>query len=54
MLFIKELKPGLNTQKDSIPAKLFTCFILVSKDLFLYIYIQITFPYSFWLENDVE
>ena len=24
MLFIKELKPGLNTQKDSVPAKLFT------------------------------
>ena len=47
MLFIKELKPDLNTQKDSIPAKLFTCFILLSKDLFLYIYIQITFSYSF-------
>ena len=24
MLFIKELKPGLNTQKDSVGAKLFT------------------------------
>ena len=24
MLFIKELKPGLNTQKDSVRAKLFT------------------------------
>jgi len=24
MLFIKELKPGLNTQKDSVHAKLFT------------------------------
>ena len=28
MLFIKELNPELNTQKDSIRAKLFTCMTL--------------------------
>ena len=28
--------------------------IILSKDLFFYIYIQITFSHSFWLENDDE
>ena len=40
MLFIKELKPGLNTQKDSVRAKLFTrhCVQILSR-IYLYIFI---------------
>ena len=47
MLFIKELKPRLKTHKDSVRAKLFRWHCAQ-------IYIQVTFSYPFWLENDVE
>ena len=65
MLFIKELNPELNTQKDSIRAKLFTwlcvrifhydhvfSLLFVSKEFF-YIYIRFHFAHH-WLDNDVE
>ena len=66
MLFIKELNPQLNTQKDSIRAKLFmwlfvqilyyhyifSLFICVSKEFFN-IYIRSHFTH-YWLDNDVK
>ena len=64
MLFIKQLKPGLNTQKDSVLAKLFTwhcvqIFLAFNSVLFkslriCFVHLYITFLYSFGLENDVE
>ena len=67
MLFIKELNPKLNTQKDSIRTKLFTwlcvrilyhyhyifsLFYLCLLEVF-YIYIRSHFTH-FWLDNDVK
>ena len=66
MLFIKELNPKLNTQKDSIPAKRFqwhyvqipycipysVTIVSLSHDVHLYSN-QLNF-FHFWLENDVK
>ena len=68
MLFIKELNPKLNTQKDPIRAKLFTwlCVRILHThyhyifSLFIRVYLAAFTFYScshfthFWLENDVK
>ena len=40
MLFIKELKPGLNTQKDSVRAKLLEILLRKKWALFLFYFVS--------------
>ena len=53
MLFIRELKPELNTQKDSIRAKLFTCTVLHHHDtslicfVFFFFFIRVSWEFFY-------